>query len=407
MDRSDQVCIASDEGVIINGAAMLVLPVKINSHCTTSEIDILAQIRIAAVDEMRQLRAIAHIGILDFDEITDLHMVMQYRIRTEMDERPDLVIAANATFMTVHAVQMREITAVYIGQLGIRSDLAVLADDCLPLKHSPRQQHGITADFDILLDIGMFRIDDADPGSHKLFCFAKAQDAVSGCELDAGIHPHRLIGIVRCDRNDLEAFFDHDPENIRQIVLALCIFVVDLFECIEQGAHLEDIRACIDLMDGELFRRAILLFYNACHVSRFITEHTAIAERIIKDRGQHRSSRALLPAGLCQMRDRLRAQQRRIPADDQHIAVSVFFKFRHRLHDSVTGPKLLLLMDKGHLLFSKIFSYQMFLEAGDHDLMIRARFSHEADDLLNHRYSAYAVQHLWKFRLHACALSGS
>ena len=133
MDRSDQVCIASDEGVIINGAAMLVLPVKIDSHCTTSEIDILAQIRIAAVDEMRQLRAIAHIGILDFDEITDLHMVMQYRIRAEMDKRPDLVIAANAAFMTVHAVQMREITAVYIGQLGIRSGLAVLAVDGVPL----------------------------------------------------------------------------------------------------------------------------------------------------------------------------------------------------------------------------------------------------------------------------------
>ena len=243
MDRSDQVCIASDEGMVINGAAMLVLPVKIDSHCTTSEIDILAQIRIAAVDEMRQLRAIAHIGILDFNEITDLHMVMQYRIRAEMDKRPDLVIAANAAFMTIHAVQMREITAVYIGQLGIRSDLAVLADDCLPLKHSTRQQHGITADFDILLDIGMLRVNDADTGSHKLFCFAKAQDAVSGCELDAGIHPHRLIGIVRCDRNDLEAFFDHDPENIRQIVLTLRIFVVDLFECIEQGAHLEDIRA--------------------------------------------------------------------------------------------------------------------------------------------------------------------
>ena len=53
MDRSDQVCIASDESVIINGAAMLVLPVKIDRHCTASEIDILAQIRIAAVDEMR------------------------------------------------------------------------------------------------------------------------------------------------------------------------------------------------------------------------------------------------------------------------------------------------------------------------------------------------------------------
>ena len=104
MDRSDQICIASDEGVVINGAAMLVLPVKIDSHCTTSEIDILAQIRIAAVDEMRQLRAITHIGILDFNEITDLHMVMQYRIRAEMDKRPDLVIAANAAFMTVHAV---------------------------------------------------------------------------------------------------------------------------------------------------------------------------------------------------------------------------------------------------------------------------------------------------------------
>ena len=160
-------------------------------------------------------------------------------------------------------------------------------------------------------------------------------------------------------------------------------------------------------MDGELFRCAILLFYNACHVSRFIAEYTAITERIIQDRGQHRGSRPLFLAGLRQMRDRLRAKQRRIPADDQHIAVSVFFKFRHCLHDSVPRPELLLLMDKGHLMISQILSHQMFLEAGDHDLMIRARFPHETDDLLDHRHPAYAVQHLWKFRLHACALTGS
>ena len=180
MDRSDQICIASDEGVVINGAAMFVFPVKIDSHRTTAEIDILTQIRIAAVDKMRQLRAIAHIGILNFDEIADLHMVMQHRIRAEMDKRPDLIIAADGTFMTVHAVQMREITAVYIGQLGIRADLAVLADDGLSLEHGAREENGIAADFDILLDVSALRVDDADAGSHEFFCFPKAQDPVSG-----------------------------------------------------------------------------------------------------------------------------------------------------------------------------------------------------------------------------------
>ena len=34
-------------------------------------------------------------------------------------------------------------------------------------------------------------------------------------------------------------------------------------------------------------------------------------------------------------------------------------------------------------------------------------YRREADDLLDHRHPAYAVQHLWKFRLHARALSGS
>ena len=356
---------------------------------------------------MRQLRAIAHIGILDFDEIADLHMVMQHRIRTEMDERSDFIIAADGAFMPVHAVQMREITACHVLQLGIRADFAVLADDGLSLKHGAREENGITTDFDILLDVSVLRVDDADAGCHELFCLPKTQDTVSGSQLDAGIDPHRLISIVRCDRNDLEARFDHDFKNIRQVVLTLCILIVDFFERIEQGTHLEDIRACIDLMDGELFRCAILLFYNACHVSRFIAKDAAIAKRIIKDRGQHRGSRPLFPAGLCQMRNRLGAQQRRIPADDQYIAVPVLFKFRHCLHDSVPRPELLFLMDKGNLMISQIFSHQMFLEAGDHNLMIRARFTHEADDLLDHRHPTYAVQHLWKFRLHACALSGS
>ena len=95
-----------------------------------------------------------------------------------------------------------------------------------------------------------------------------------------------------------------------------CIFVVDLFECIEQGAHLEDIRACIDLMDGELFRCAILLFYNACHVSRFITEHT-IEEKITE-----RAERKLLLDDLVIQQGRTNGTSSKLSTQEMAMIVS-------------------------------------------------------------------------------------
>lgn len=44
MDRSDQIRIAADKGMIIDGAAMFILPVKINGYRAAAEINVFTKV---------------------------------------------------------------------------------------------------------------------------------------------------------------------------------------------------------------------------------------------------------------------------------------------------------------------------------------------------------------------------
>ena len=126
--RCYQICIAADKGMVIYFAAMLFLSVEIDSHCTAAEIYILSKIRIAAVNEVRQLRAIIYGGILHFYEIADFDVVMEHGIRAEMDERPDFIEISDAAFMGVYPVQVCPLSHCYVSELGIGTDDAVSAN---------------------------------------------------------------------------------------------------------------------------------------------------------------------------------------------------------------------------------------------------------------------------------------
>ncbi len=122
---------------------------------------------------------------------------------------------------------MGEITANHIGELGVRADFAMGANDSLPLQHGAREKDGILAYHHVLLYVSVFRVNDRNAGRHELFRLAEAKNTVRLGKLDAGIDAHGFISIVSCHGNDLEARFDHDFKNVGQVIFALCVFVIN------------------------------------------------------------------------------------------------------------------------------------------------------------------------------------
>ncbi len=380
--------------MVVDGAAMLVFSVEIDGHGAAAEIDILPQVGVAAVNEVRQFRAVVHYGILHFYKVSDLDVVMKLCIRAQMNEGPDFIIVSDAAFMSIDAIQMGEIAAGHVGELGVGTDFTVRSYHGFSLEHSAREENGILPYHHVLLHIGVFRVDDGDAGCHQFFGFAEAENLVGLGELDAGIDAHGFVGIVSRHGDNLEARFDHDFKNVGQVIFALGVFVVDLRQRIHQRAGLENIGARIDFMNRQLLRRAVFLFHNGSHMPFGVAKHAAVAERIVQDGGEYGGCGAFLLTNLRKLRDGFCAEQRGVAADDEHIAVSISFQRRQRLNHRMTGAQLFFLVDEGNIFLLQCFSHQMFLETGDHYHAVESAFSDDVNDLLRHRYAAHLVQYL-------------
>ena len=202
MDGGDEVGVASDEGMVVNLATVFFFAVEIDGDGTAAEINIFAQVGVAAIDEMREFRPVSDIGIFDFDEVSYLHAVREFRIRTEVNEGTNLVVIAHRAVVGVDAIQSVSVSAADIRKLGIGTDDAILADNDLSLQNGAGVNDGVAADFYVLLDVDGSGVNQGDAVCHEGFGFSAAQNRRGRGELGAGIDAHGLVGVGCDNRKD-------------------------------------------------------------------------------------------------------------------------------------------------------------------------------------------------------------
>ncbi len=104
--------------VILDGRAVFVRTVVVRDDGSRTKVDALADPRIADVSQVVGLGTCAHLGVLDLDEIADVHAAGESGGRSESRERAD--VARGTDDGAVHDAMAE--------QLGVVADFAVAND---------------------------------------------------------------------------------------------------------------------------------------------------------------------------------------------------------------------------------------------------------------------------------------
>src|SRR5262249_35702031 len=115
-DRRHQHRAGADESVVAYLGAPLVRAVVVHSDAAGADVDLASERRVAEICQVIGLAALADDAVLHFDEVADVHFVVQLRARPHARERADRAARADRGAID-HAVRV---------QLGVRADAAIL-----------------------------------------------------------------------------------------------------------------------------------------------------------------------------------------------------------------------------------------------------------------------------------------
>ena len=136
--------------------------------------------------------------------------------------------------------------------------------------------NGIRPHLYLLVNITVGRVDDSHTGHHQLMSLAAVQLGSSLRQLYAVIHTGGFHGVGGGQRVDFPAGRRDDLDNIRQIIFALGIVVVQLAQRIGQHLMAEDVGPRVDFGDAFLFGGGVFFLHNAAHTAVLAAHNAAV-----------------------------------------------------------------------------------------------------------------------------------
>ena len=163
-----QIGVAAHKGIVADDGAMLFLAIVVNSDAAAAHVNAAADIAVANVGEVGQLSAFAHIGVLNFHIVTNLYMVADNSVGTQMYVGTGGYVVFNLTVMGINELQMVIVANLHIGEAGIGTDFAVLTDFGAAFQPSVGVNNGVAANFYTALDKGAGRVHNSKAAIHQL-----------------------------------------------------------------------------------------------------------------------------------------------------------------------------------------------------------------------------------------------
>ena len=197
----------------------------------------------------------------------------------------------------------------------------------------------------IHIDIGRMRIDKADTVDHMLLVNPTAHNTFSCSQSYTVINPQTFIKVFERISTDFFTIFAENTNHICDIVFALSIISIDIFEGFKETSIVKDISPRIDFLDLLFKIRSILLLNNFQNFVVLIANDTAIAERIICFCCQDSRNILVVDMEVNQIFQAFSCNQRSIASNDQRLTCQIF---QNRLchHNGMTRSQLLSLTDK-------------------------------------------------------------
>src|SRR6185503_6808730 len=182
--------------------AVLLAPVVVRGARAGDEIAALADLRVPDVGQVRHLRALADVGVLDLDERADLGVRAQLRARPEVGERADLGARAHLRLDDERVDDHGARLDGGVADGRVRTDLAPLADGRAALEHGARSDDAVVPDRDPRLHPRRARVEEGDTCTGVGLDDAALRDLLSFHQPDSIVDAHRSLRIVGLERSN-------------------------------------------------------------------------------------------------------------------------------------------------------------------------------------------------------------
>src|SRR5699024_6838723 len=158
----------------------------------------------------------------------------------------------------------------------------IFSDPCVSTDDRPRINYGIRANFHFRIDICRFRVDQCDSVLHVHRIDAFPKYFLSIRESNSVIYTERFLKIRRNVGFDTGSPAPEDGNDIRQIILILCVIVTDVFKSTKQRSVVEYESPGAYFLDFALEIRVILLLDDTLNRAVLLPDNAAVSERCMR-----------------------------------------------------------------------------------------------------------------------------
>ena len=391
--------------VVADDGAVLVRAVVVGGDAAGAVVDALAHRRVTQIGEVVSLRALRQRGVLDLDEVADVHLVAELRTGSQARERPDQRAAANA-----HA----ELLAVDVGERmdhragtddriadhAVRADAHAVGQLDAPFEHAVDVHFDVAAAQQLAAQVEAGRVGQAHARVHQLLGPRALVAPLQLGQLARAVDPQHLGVAARMRGDHRHAVGDGHRDDVGQVVLALRVVVAQAAEPALERRGGRGHHAGVDLADLALRRRRVLVLDDALH--RVAIAHDApVAAGVGQLDGQQRQAFTAAQVHQCARGGGL--DQRHVAVENQGRARIV--QQRRRLLHRVAGAQLRHLACEAQPGRADCCFDFIGTMTGDDDGALCAETGDRLHHVLQQRSADQPMQYLRLCRFHAGAFA--
>src|SRR5262245_43984502 len=339
----DELGVAADLHPITDLREVLLEAVVVAGDGAGAHVAVGADLAVAEIGEVIGLRARAQDRLFGLDEVADVDALAEPRTRTQPGKRTDDGVGADLCLL--HPAAEEEVHAV--GERGVDDpggpvEPAAVADPRAATQRDVGADDGVDADLDLGADVSRRRVLERHPRRHPSLHDLGSRRRLHGCQLRAGVDACDLGGSVGLDRDHPASLLCGEPDDVREVELALRVVVPERCEQRPERLRPHAVETRIDLRDRLLVRAGVALLDDAAHAAVGGPNDAPVPGRIVLPHRQERQIGALGTVGVDQAPEGLAADEGHVAIEDEHVA-------RESLEggkgapDRMTGSALLLL----------------------------------------------------------------
>ncbi|CAB4544805.1 unannotated protein [freshwater metagenome] len=307
----------------------------------------LANLGVAHIRQVRNLRAHANFRVFGLDERADLAVSAKISAGAQVSVRANV-----GTFTDVRRGDVRfnhgcSRTNLRVNQNHFWPNARAFGNRGHAVQHGARQQCYVLAKRNRHVDPRRGRVDNRYAGEHPRFTNAPVEFGANFGQLNAVVHTSNLPVVFNRERLHLVTGSQGNRGNVGQVLFALRICCTNLGQSRTQNARVENINTGIDFSDFKLSFGGIFVLNDALKFVIGGANDATVSGWVFGDAREHRHRVSAINVGFDKRFESRNLEQWHVTAGNHDGAVEIARQSIQAAFDSATGAGLVILIDAG------------------------------------------------------------